>query len=481
MPCLIAAGVAAFPAAGSAAPPAPAPTITEIPRGAGTFGRPWGATNAPDFRAAGWSEREFTISGRAVAYARVGAWRRDGRWGVREHAERRPYATRVLVRRPTDPSRFNGTVVVEWNNVSAQFDTSPDWGTSGAHFIRDGYAWVGVSAQQVGVTALRGWDRRRYGGLRIPSDAYSYDIYSQVARVLRQPGSGLLGDLSPSQILGTGHSQSAGRLITYANAVQPVSRAFDGLLIHGRFGSAPALDQSLASALSMPSQPGLRADSAIPILQLESETDILKTPETQGYLLGQPDHEWLRTWEVAGTAHIDRNTLARLVPELTFTVGLPAGVIRDPSLVRCSTPQINTAPFRYVENAAFTHLRRWAAGGAPPPSAPFVARTASGAIARDQYGNALGGIRLPELEVPVARYWPETRPRSKGDPLATAACALFGGTTPFTRAQLAALYPTNADYMRAYRRATDALIASGFMLAADREDALDAATARRVP
>ena len=33
-----------------------------------------------------------------------------------------PYRTRMIVRRPADPADFNGTVVVEWQNVKAQFD-----------------------------------------------------------------------------------------------------------------------------------------------------------------------------------------------------------------------------------------------------------------------------------------------------------------------------------------------------------------------
>ena len=33
------------------------------------------------------------------------------------------YTTRMLVRRPADPKKFNGTVIVEWNNVTAQHDS----------------------------------------------------------------------------------------------------------------------------------------------------------------------------------------------------------------------------------------------------------------------------------------------------------------------------------------------------------------------
>ena len=65
-------------------------------------------------------------------------------------AERR-FRTRFVVRRPVDPDRFSGTVVVEWHNVSAGIDASPDWGFLHRHLAAQGHAWVGVSAQKVGI------------------------------------------------------------------------------------------------------------------------------------------------------------------------------------------------------------------------------------------------------------------------------------------------------------------------------------------
>ena len=44
--------------------------------------------------------------------------------------------------------KFNGTVVVEWLNVSGGVDAAPDWTFAHTELIREGYAWVGVSAQK---------------------------------------------------------------------------------------------------------------------------------------------------------------------------------------------------------------------------------------------------------------------------------------------------------------------------------------------
>jgi hypothetical protein len=33
----------------------------------------------------------------------------------------------MVVYRPIDPKKFNGTVIVEWDNVSAGLDSAPIW------------------------------------------------------------------------------------------------------------------------------------------------------------------------------------------------------------------------------------------------------------------------------------------------------------------------------------------------------------------
>ena len=106
-----------------------------------------------------------------------------------------PYRTRVVVRRPADATAFSGTVVVEWLNVSSGLDANPDWAFLSPELVRTGVAWVGMSAQCIGVeggaiavdagegagdagVGLKGHDPERYGSLDHPGDAFAYDIYS---------------------------------------------------------------------------------------------------------------------------------------------------------------------------------------------------------------------------------------------------------------------------------------------------------------
>ena len=66
-------------------------------------------------------------------------------------ADTAAYRTRVVIHRPVDPARFNGTVFVEWMNVSGGLDAAPDWTGAHTEMIREGAAWVGLSAQKIGI------------------------------------------------------------------------------------------------------------------------------------------------------------------------------------------------------------------------------------------------------------------------------------------------------------------------------------------
>src|SRR6185295_10914367 len=164
------------------------PTVS-APVTGGDRGQPFAgftAANAP----AGYVEEERFFSGTATAYAKVGTWSTDGRWAAKP-ASASNYKVRMLVRRPTDARRFNGVLIVEWLNVTANAEGAADYMQMAEELTREGYAWIGVGAQASGVnaprTGLKAWDAKRYESLAHPGDAYSYDIFSQAAQALRHP------------------------------------------------------------------------------------------------------------------------------------------------------------------------------------------------------------------------------------------------------------------------------------------------------
>jgi hypothetical protein len=214
---------------GARAASVPNPTVSgpiaspDIP-GAPTHNYPFFASNH-DLPTHGFVEQEFYLQGMANRYNTPSLM--TGTIIDSGH----PYLTRMLVRRPADPKQFNGTVLVEWLNVTNGFDADNTWFFSWEHILKEGYVWVGVSAQEVGVARLQTWNPTRYGSLdvtqggTITGDDLSYDIFSQAGQAARQPmGVDPLGGLKARRVIAIGESQSASRLATYINSINPLAK-----------------------------------------------------------------------------------------------------------------------------------------------------------------------------------------------------------------------------------------------------------------
>lgn len=462
--CLI--GLAALVPMYAAAATLSLPEVAPIPADAGKHGRPFNSA-VVDLSSYGYVESEYRMSGSTNTYRAANHWGRDGVWDVRTTNGQQDYATRLLVRRPADPKAFNGVVIVEWLNVTLGFDTDVEWAQSYEQFMRDGYAWVGVSAQTTGVNALRSWDRQRYGSLHERDNGQSYDIFTQAEQAVRANFGLMLGGAAPKVIIGAGQSQSATRLITYFNAIQPLYHAYDAFLLHDRTAGSAPLDQSpfnnRALSQSGPFPSYLRTDGVTPAIQVESETDVSLLQFSHAR---QPDNAYLRTWEVAGAAHGDAYSQQTLSAEVQRDLNLPP--------VDCGKP-INSFPLHYALNAAWGALMHWVLGGTPPPSAEPIQTTVGGVIQRDAYGNALGGVRLPDIQVPVASY-------TAGNHSAIGSgqgfdgefvCTLLGATEPLSSYTLDQLYNTHHSYSSDYVQAAASALSAGFMTTADYNQAVD--------
>jgi hypothetical protein len=457
---LLAAGTGPASAARTAAHSAP---VVSAPVTGGSHGFPF-TSSAVDLRSHGYAEQEYFFSGTARAFTSGQPLTSDGKWQVQQGSPA-PYKSRMLVRAPIDPRKFNGVVVVEWLNVTAGRDIDVDWDYGYNQLLADGFAYVGVTAQTVGLTALTAWDPDRYGSLSSPSDDYSYDIFSQAGQALRStgPGSPLRG-LRAGYLLADGESQSASRMTTYVNAVAPSAKVYDGYLIHSN-GAAGAM---LSGTLRPPAPTFLRTDLRRPVLNFETETDVLNHVAAR-----QPDDRYHRLWEAAGTAHVDADIL---VP-MGYQSHRQTPQSADPV---CSARR-NTASQSHLFDTAYASLRSWVTSGKLPPVGPRMQINATGTdVARDAAGNGLGGIRLPEMEVPTATLSGVGNTAGDANPL-SAFCRLFGTTVPFDAATLAELYPSHAAYVRAFTTATRKLAARGFLLPAGEQAALFAADQAPIP
>jgi hypothetical protein len=439
------------------------------------------ADGGPPLEDAGFEEAEFTASGTAASYTSAGELPADGTFDLTPGDEA-DFTTRIVVRRPSDPAASNGTVVMEWLNVSSGADANPDYTYLAAELLRGGYTWVGVSAQRIGVeggevavavpgseglglgSGLRGQDPERYGELSHPGDAFAYDIFTQVGRGLLASGSGdtdPLGGIAVERLLAVGESQSGFTLTTYVNGVQPLTELFDGFLIHSRGGSAAPLGEpgagiGIADAIGG-TPTTIRTDGDAPVIVIETETDLLGI---LNYLPArQDDAERFRLWEIAGTAHADR-----------FQVG------EMEDMLGCSQP-INRGQQVFVLRAALRALDTWATDGTAPPEAPRLEVDESGAapvFTLDDNGMAAGGIRTPVVDAPVDVL---TGASPEGSSIV---CLLMGATTPLPPERLAELYTSADDYTAQYEAATDALIDAGFAVPEDRDEILADADPGRI-
>jgi hypothetical protein len=456
--------IGAAPASATSAA-APNPTVTPLTGGAGVPVM-LGGTHF-DLAVVGYEQHEFAVAGNARSFAPEAPLTEDGRWRTKVD-QSASYATRALVYRPVDASKFNGTVVVEWLNVSGGVDAAPDWTMTHNFLVRDGYVWIGVSAQQVGLDNTISGDPVRYAALHHPGDSFSYDMFSQVGEAIRAQSSLLLGGLRPAHVLAVGESQSAGRLVTYIDGARQHANVFDGYLVHSRGAGGAPLSQSPQATVPTPVPTKIRGDIAQPVIVIATETDV----SFGNTLNRQPDTDHFRLWEIAGTSHFDDYGLAIGPDDIGDGQGAVENLAAEQNpptspggLFTCDLP-INTGGAHWVLNDAVQKLQRWVAVGEAPPVAPrlVVVSTSPVVFAVDANGNALGGIRTPQVDAPVAAL---SGIGNSGSGPIGGFCFLFGVTLPYNSSKLASLYPTHEAFVHASVSAAWRAVGKGFLLAPD--------------
>ena len=453
----------------------------------GGNGHPTLVSTSFDLATVGYEQQEYFVRGSAHSLASAVPLSPDGRWNVtpKEHAQ---FSTRMVVYCPIDLANFRGTVVVEWLNVSAGFDTAPDWLAAHNVAIREGVIWIGVSAQAGGVQGdaaavgglasggLKATDPGRYDSLHHPGDSFSYDIFSQAGLIARGGASpDPIGGAPVKRVLAIGESQSAFRLVTYVNAVQTTARIFDGFLVHSRAGSVASLSQAPQADVPAPNGTIIRTDLDVPVLVFQTETELTLFGSRPAR---QPDTDRIRVWEVAGTAHADAYTAGigfddagdGRAEEQLLDVGAIGG-----GPLGCGEP-VNAGPAYAVLQAGLHGLMQWSTGGPPPSAAPPLELASEDPvmIARDAQGNALGGVRTPFVDVPIATL------RGDGNE-GESFCRLFGTTQPFDNATLTALYPSHREYTERFKKSTDAAVRDGFLRPEEADNLKRAAEQLPVP
>jgi hypothetical protein len=456
--------------------------------------------NGFDLAQVGYEQSEFFLQGTATAYIPTAPLTTDGKWSVAPATPATvppgtpgPYKTRVVVYRPIDPKKFNGTVIVEWLNVSGQVDANPDWTQTHNELIRDGFAWVGVSAQAVGLNQIKNCpattppvppcpapgDPARYGTLSHPGDSYSYDMFSQAGQAIRD-NSAILGGLTPKKLIAVGESQSAGRMVTYIDAVQPLVHVYDGFLVHSRGAAGAALAQPplVSVPTPMPSPTLIRTDLDVPVFVFQTESDI-----AGAFTARQPDTNLFRQWEAAGTSHFDTYGLLIGPSDTGNGQGAVANLaaMQNPTKVPgpggLCTQAINTGGAHWLLNSVMYGLNQWVTNGTLPPIGQklVIASTSPSFVyAKDANGNTIGGVRTPQVDAPIATLAGIGNTAANGAPISQF-CRLFGSTVPYTPTHLSALYKNHGQFVSAWSNDIQNLVNEGFLLQPDGVELQDAA------
>jgi hypothetical protein len=416
-------------------------------------------SDAQQLAAKNYVEEEFYVAGKANRY-RI----RDVMANAELIDTRHPYLTRVLVRRPANPARFNGTVVVEWLNVSLGHDADFVYASIRELLVRDGYAWVGVSAQHVGVEGLIGSNPSRYGKLSVAAsnqdpaggkeidppgrgaggDVLGWDIFSQVGATVAKQASPMMGGLKVRQVIAAGESQSSFRLGMYHNSIHPMHRIYNGFLLYDR---GPEF--------------ALRTDLGTKLVSFGSEF-------MNVFLKGspQPDSTDQRWWEIAGASHESLDEIVNYMdPQIHRDHALkgPDGAsisLTDFETADCAiTPVWSRVPNGDVMKAALKGLNTWLTSGVAPPTVPRLVSDGQKQLIRDAQGRVAGGIHTAAYDVP----------RATNGAYGSGKCTLAGYHIDFTPQQMCERYGSHAEYVAQVQRVVNANVRDRVLLPEEAE------------
>lgn len=432
---------------------------------------------------AGYVEEEFFVSGTANVYE----WDASGNPFVR--TPNAPYTTRIIVRRPANMHKFSGTVWVETLNATLLIDLDRMWQLHYAQILRDGDAYVGITSKPVTVAALKKFDPVRYASLsmanplplddplncqnpgiwnslntatRETEDGLIWDIMSQVGAVLKSHGPQNPLGVAARTVYGEGWSQSGGYALRYLNTFGPLAKLSNGKPVYDGWiagGFIAPVDINQCSTVPSASDPRNQIHpNGVPVIGIRTQGDFWSLAYRRADSDAPGDQ--FRLYELAGPTHDTSTIFQNFAPDADI---IKAGVT-PPNPAVCNYQFLNDFPYEYYLNAAAVNLKLWGLGIAPPhgdrlqydlTNPNFVDNTV-----KDQYGNAVGGLRSPYLDVPIATY----HMGFAGGPFT---CLVLGYKAPFSEDLLQQLYPNHGQYVSKVTRDTIQLVKDRFLLPID--------------
>jgi hypothetical protein len=436
-------------------------------------------------------EEEYFVSGKASVYDY------DAEGNVIVRTPDAPYTTRIHIRRPADKSDFSGNVIVELNNPTALHDMDLQWMFCRDFFIENGDIWVGITVKPIAIKALKVFNPERYASLSMnnpqPPDqrcepkpgmlddttsetenGLVWDIVCQVGALLKSDSeSNPIRAYKVEYLIATGYSQTGGYLTTYINLIHPLDTAklqdgspiYDGYMIGD--GDAFMLPINQCANAAPPGESSVTIKPrGVPIISVVSQGLLNMTIPAR-----RPDsdkaEDMYRRYEIPGSAHVNQKSMDnKPCPADIQKAGVP------PTPANCAGVNeygVTDFPIEFFMNSAFNNMYAWLRTGTPPPrSEPIMTEKVQGTdeiqIKLDEHGNALGGLRNPYVEYPLATYYGQSRPL---DEESAFFCMLAGYKEPFDNDKIRSLYPTHEDYLNKVNAMTDKMVKERFLTESD--------------
>src|SRR5688572_14061485 len=343
-----------------------------------------------------------------------------------------PYRTRIIVRRPTDPSTFSGVVVAEALHAGGR-SLVFEW--SRVSILTRRHMFVEIVHSPANINLLKTFNAERYGSLRIEM-GQANDVIAQIGMLIKS-GTGPFAGYRVQKITLMGTSASSGTVRNYLADHANLRMAnggpiFDGFLLTSTNGNTPLPIVD------------------VPMIQMPTQTEVV-TWAAKGIEYRRPDSDdpgnRFRLYEVAGMPHNN----SRDNP----------GFQNDP----CTLP-VTDFPAGAFTALGLNHLIEWIANGKTPPHAPPIAvdqdpKNDGSHLALDEHGNAKGGIRNVWVDVPIATYGVFGKGKT---PQQDRLCQLAGTKVPLADEVLRKLYRANADYVGRVEQRLKQLLADGWFL-----------------
>jgi hypothetical protein len=448
----------------------PIPPSTQLPLSSALRA----GTEYSDLVNAGYVEEEYYLSGVAPAITAAG-----------ETLFQAPYITRILVRKPKDPTRFNGTVVIEpftWFG-----ERGAGWILTRNYLLREGYAYVGYTLNTnkpehdpkflpsdkpedieryegiVNFEFMRRFDYSRYAPLGFyydparfsrgtvpdPFVPQSQGVGAQLARLLKSNASnGALDGLEVKRVYVDSWAVTAQVWMDYLDQGRheqwrmPNGRPLIDAYMTGRMSYGEVGGEVIRVPRKMPGD--------APFVTVFTESELRYNAVNGIALPADTDRPPLRYYEVLGVPHLRPADLGtgELEP-----VAADVGKENDP---RCQV--LYDEPAEFVVSALLDGMDRWVREGKPMPKASRVKRKGRGVAREPATGNLIGGVRPPWIVVPAATYTiaEETD------------CGLAYDTKiPYSAKRLRSMYGSYKNYQRKFQAAKVAAIAQGYLLPED--------------